>query len=124
MTEPNPASGAEIDFKIDENNLYRDESFTDMKTGAIRRLTPVKADGGDDTSRTEVFIGSTQLITPDGPLPLQAMLKANNLGEALEVFPAAMKNAMNDTIEKFKEMREQQQQKGQGDSRIIVPGRG
>ena len=41
----------DIDLKLDGNNLYREESFTDMKTGAVRRLTPVKSDGSEDESR-------------------------------------------------------------------------
>ena len=34
-----------IDLTVDLNNLYREESFTDVKVAAIRRLTPVKPDG-------------------------------------------------------------------------------
>ncbi len=122
---PNDNISSEIDFKIDENNLYREESFTDMKVGAIRRMTPVRADGGNDKSRAPVFIGSTQLVTPEGPLPLQAMLSANNFREALEAFPKAMKEAMNKTIEQLKQMKEQQrkQEKEDKSSRIIVPGK-
>ena len=37
-----------IDFTVDRNNLYREESFTDIKVAAIRRLTPVKPDGTVD----------------------------------------------------------------------------
>jgi hypothetical protein len=39
----NPAD--QIDFNLDTQNLYREESYTDLKAGAIRRLIPVKADG-------------------------------------------------------------------------------
>ena len=115
----------DIDLKLDEKNLYREESFTDMKTGAVRRMTPVLENGDPDTSRTPVFIGSTQLVTPEGPLPLQAMLTANNIEEALAVFPAAMKESMDKTLEQLQQMRQQQQQQQQKneESRIIMPGK-
>ena len=40
-----------LEFNIDRSNLYREESFSDLKTGVIKRLTPVKADGSADKSR-------------------------------------------------------------------------
>ena len=121
MANPNP--NMEIDLKLDEKNLYREESFTDMKTGAIRRMSPVLENGEPDTSRTPVFIGSTQLVTPEGPLPIQAMLTANNIQEALAVFPDAMKESMDKTLEQLQMMRQQQQQQENKDSRIIMPGK-
>ena len=106
-----------LDFQIDINNLYVEEGFTDLKVASIRRLTPVQADGSPDTSRTPMFIGTTQLLTPEGPLPIQAPLMANNLKEALEVFPEAMKNAVKEM------MAEAQRIKREEASKIIVPGR-
>jgi hypothetical protein len=108
------------DFTVDQTNLYREEGFTDLKVASIRKLIPVNADGTDDTSRTAIFLGSTQLMSDYGPLPIQAALKANNFQEALEAFPGAMEQAMVATIERLKKMQEQEQ--AQKDSRIIVPG--
>ena len=34
-----------LDLTIDLANLYREESFTDLGAAAVRRLTPVTADG-------------------------------------------------------------------------------
>ena len=110
-----------IDFTIDTQNLFREESFTDMSAGSIRRLVPVNPDGSDDASRTAVFVGSSQLMTEQGTLPLQAALEANNLKEAIEVFPVAMEKAMQEMVQAL--MRLQQEQKQADDSRIIVPGR-
>jgi hypothetical protein len=117
-----------IDFTVDKDNLYREESVTDLKIASIRRLIPVKLDGTEDKSRTHIFIGHTQLMSPQGPVPLQAPLEANNIEEALGVFPKAMEGAMAKMVENIKKMQEkqqQQQQQGQqGDgSRIIMPGR-
>ena len=110
-----------IDFTVDQKNLYREESITDMKVAAIRKMTPIMPSGDVDESRTAIFVGTTQLMTPEGPLPIQAMLQANTLQEAFEVFPKAMEAAMTRMVEQIQQA--QQAQKKQDDSRIIVPGR-
>ncbi len=110
-----------INFTVDQKNLYREENITDLKVAAIRKMTPITPSGEVDESRTPVFVGTTQLMTPEGPLPIQAMLQANNLQEAFEVFPAAMEEAMQRMIRELQ--RAQQEQKKKDDSRIIVPGR-
>jgi hypothetical protein len=111
-----------IDFTMDTQNLYREEGFTDMSAGSIRRLVPVTPDGSDDKGRTPIFVGSSQLMTEQGPLPLQAPLAANNLKEAIEAFPAAMEKAMREMVAALTQL--QQEQTQADDSRIIVPGRG
>lgn len=83
-----------IDFTVDQNNLYREDSVTDIKVAAIRRLTPIKADGSDDDGRDPIFMGQTQLISPSGPILLQSLLDARTLEEAMEKFPAAMQTEM------------------------------
>ena len=64
----------EIDLKLDGNNLYREESFTDLKVGAIRKLTPVTIDGSLDESRDPIFMAHTQLMSPDGPIPVSGLI--------------------------------------------------
>ena len=34
----NGEQGQKIDFTVDKNNLYREESITDIKVASIRRL--------------------------------------------------------------------------------------
>ena len=80
----------QINLTVDRNNLYREESFTDIKVAAIRQLTPVKPDTSPDDSRHPLYMGQTQLMTPSGPLMLQSLLEATTLDEAIEKFPAAM----------------------------------
>lgn len=111
----------EIDFTVDANNLYREESITDLKVASIRQLIPIKADGTVDADRKPVFYGHTQLMSPQGPVPIQAPLEADSLEGAMALFPKAMKVAMDQLLEKYKTMAEEQQQKEE--SRIIVPGR-
>jgi len=83
-----------IDFTVDQTNLYREDSVTDIKVAAIRRLTPIKADGSDDDGRNPIFMGQTQLMSPSGPILLQSLLEARTLEEAMEKFPAAMQTEM------------------------------
>ena len=73
--EPNP----QTELKIDRSNLYKEETFTDLKVGMIKQMTPVKSDGAVDKTRKSVFVGQTSLMTPGGPLPLQAVIQAKDL---------------------------------------------
>jgi len=41
---PSRPEKAEINLNVDRNNLYREDSVTDVKVAAIRRLTPIKVD--------------------------------------------------------------------------------
>ena len=109
-----------IDFVVDQDNLYREESITDLKIATIRQLIPITPDGSDDKGRDSIFLGSTQLGTPQGPIPIQAKLEATNLKEAMAEFPKAMEAETKQVVENLKRMHEQQ--KKAQDSRIIMPG--
>ena len=114
----------QIDFSVDKKNLYKEESITDLKAGSIRLLKPVKLDGSDDKSRKQIFIGHTQIMTPQGMIPLQAKLDAKNLEGAIKDFPNAMQQALERMIEEVKRMQQEEANRPkQDDSRIIVPGR-
>jgi hypothetical protein len=106
-----------IDFSMDRTNLYREENFTDLKIASIRRLTPIKPDGSADKTRKTIFVGHTNLITPNGPLPIQNMIQAKELQQAIKKFPEAMQSAMERLVEEAKKHKQKEE------SRIIVPGR-
>ncbi len=106
------------EIKLDPTQLYREEMFTDRKAGTLRRLTPVKSDGSDDTSRPVLFSGQTQLLTPMGVLPLAFELDATSIDDACAKFPDAVKVAIEQAIEEAREMRREQA------SRIVVPEAG
>lgn len=110
-----------IDFSVDTSNLYREEAITDLKVASIRRLIPVLADGSDDPSRKPLFFGHTQLMTPQGPIPIQSELEVESLEEAIKIFPEVMQTEMDKVIENVRRLQEQQRQ--DNDSRIIVPNR-
>ena len=111
-------SGTKItDIKINIDNLYREEAFTDLTFATIRRLTPVKIDGSIDESREAIFTGMTQLMSPNGPIPVQCLIEgAKNLSEAAAKLPAAIEKSVQDMIAEAKEMERQES------SRIVIPG--
>ena len=106
------------EMNADTENLYREESFTDLKVAQIRRLTPVTADGSVDEGRPTIFIGETQLMSQRGPLPIHAPIEASDLADAFEKFPEAINAAVERMIEEAKELQRQEA------SRIVVPGQG
>jgi len=103
------------DIQIDRAGLYREDIFTDRKAGTIRRLIPVSADGSTDPARPVLFSGQTQLLTPTGVLPLGFEIEATSLEDALDKFPAAVKEALEQAIEEAREYRRE------ASSRIVVP---
>ena len=112
----------QIDFSVNKENLYKEENITDLKTASIRCLTPVKLDGTVDESREKIFIGHTQLMSPQGPVPIQARLNATTLEEALDRFPAAMENEMANMIEQVKKMQQEMEKAEQKEkSNLILP---
>jgi len=112
----------QIDFVVDKNNLYKEESITDLKTASIRCLTPINIDGTIDESRGKIFTGHTQLMSPQGPLPLQARLEATTMAEAIDSFPAAMEKEMAEMIENARRMQQEQERADQQkDSGLILP---
>jgi len=119
MTDQQPNSP---EFTIDRSNLYREESFTDLKIGIVKRLTPVRPDGSPDNTRKTVFVGHASILTPNGSLPIQKVIAAKELQQAIKKFPEAMHAAMDQLMEEIKKYREQEQsQIRKPDSRIIVP---
>ncbi|MDI6741904.1 MAG: hypothetical protein QMD11_04105 [Smithella sp.] len=105
------------DIKINVDNLYKEEAFTDLTFATIRRLTPVNIDGSPDESREPIFTGMTQLMSPNGPVPVQCLIEgAKTLSEAAEKLPAAIENTVQAMIAEAKEMEREEA------SKIIIPG--
>lgn len=112
------ADQAGNDIQMDAANLYREESYTDLKAGSLRKLVPVKADGTDDPSRPAIFSAATQVMTPGGVLPLSGEVEgAKSLAEAVAGFPATIKQAVTDLREEMAAMQRERA------SQIVVPGR-
>jgi len=104
------------DIAMNANELYREDIFTDNKVGTIRRMTPVKSTGEDDAERATIYMGSTQMMTPAGPLPLNFEIEADSLEKAVNNFGEGANKALEETMTELQEMRRQQA------SQIVVPG--
>jgi hypothetical protein len=104
--------------KMDSQDLYREDMFTDRRVGTIRVLTPVKADGTPDSSRAASYVGQAQIMTPAGALPLSFEIDAKTLAEACEGFAEGAKLAFEETMKELQEMRRQQA------SSIVIPEAG
>jgi hypothetical protein len=103
--------------KINPDNLYQEESFTDLTYATIRRLTPVKIDGTPDESREVIFTGIAQLMSPNGPVPVQCHIEGvKNLSEAAAKLPGAIEQTVQAMIAEAKEMERKEA------SRIVIPG--
>ncbi len=112
----NPNQNLTEQLQVDRQNLYREETFSDLRMATIKRLIPVTPDGDMDQTRPIMFIGHTQILTQAGVLPVQAPIEATTLEEAMDKFPQAINEAVDRMIEEAKELQRQQA------SRIVVPG--
>jgi len=104
-------------IKINPDNLFREETFTDLTYVSIRRLTPVNMDGSVDESRETIFTGMAQLMSPNGPIPVQCLIEgAKTLSEATEKLPDAIEKTVQAMIAEAEEMQRKEE------SRIVMPG--
>ena len=103
------------ELKLDPDKLYLEEVFTDRRIGTLRRLTPVTKDGKPDASKTVLYVGETQIMTPAGSIPIAFEIGADSLGEAAEKFGSLAKDAIDRTVRELQELRRQ------ASSSIVVP---
>lgn len=111
----NADSGGLSDLKVDTANLYREETYSDLRVATIRQLVPVKPDGSPDPSREPLFFGQAHMMTQAGPIPVETPLEAKTLQEALQKYPEAIREAVADVVEQVRELQRQ------AASRIVVP---
>lgn len=103
------------DPQMDVNGLYQEDNFTDRRVGAIRRLTPVRADSTVDPTRPVLFVGQAEIMTNMGPVPLSFEIEGKTLEEAVKGFSVAAQAAIERTVQQIQEMRRQQA------SQLVVP---
>jgi hypothetical protein len=107
-----------VQIVIDPNDLYHEETYTDLKVGRIRKLTPVRIDGGPDKSRKPIFVGETQLGVKGQIIPIQCDIDARGLAEAVEKYPEAIEAAFEQIVKEAEKAKKTQKE---NESRIIVP---
>jgi len=98
-------------IKIDGSNLWKEENFTDLQTGSIRKLTPIKIDGSEDEGREASWSATTNIMTPGGALPISGDIEASNLEEAVAKFPEAINAAVKKLQEDMIKMQQEQANK-------------
>ena len=104
-------------IKMNPDNLYKEEAFTDLTHATIRHLIPIKIDGTPDESREPIFTGMAQLMSPNGPIPVQCIIEgAKTLADATAKLPDAIENAVRAMIAEAEEMQRKEE------SRIVLPG--
>lgn len=111
-------SAQQREIRMDADNLWIEEVFTDRQVGTIQRLSPVTRDGKPDPKRSVSYSGQTQILTPAGALPLSFEIPAASLGEAVEKFGTAAEGAVEDAMQQIENMRRE------AASSLIVPGQG
>ncbi|MEJ8568103.1 hypothetical protein [Elongatibacter sediminis] len=108
-------SETENAIQMNGDDMYREDVFTDNAVGTLRRLTPVTPEGDDDASRSTRFVGSTQVLTNAGPLPLNFEVPGTSLAEAIANFSVAAQESFERTMEELREYQREQA------SSIVVP---
>jgi hypothetical protein len=103
------------ELRMDTTSLYREEVITDRRVGTIRMMIPVRQDGLQDTTRSVLYVGEAQLLTPAGVLPLVFDIEATSLADAVDKFAAGAAAAIERT------RRELEQLRREAASQIVVP---
>ena len=95
----------DLELKMEENDLYQEEIFTDRRVGTIQRLTPIDRTGKPDPARPVLYVGQTQLMSRMGALPLSFEIPGDSLEQAVQNFPTAANGALVETMQKLEDMR-------------------
>jgi hypothetical protein len=101
---------------MNQDELYREDVYTDRKVGAIKQLTPVTASGERDAARAIIFVGETQIMLGNTPLPINFEIEATTIGEAAQQFASLAQQEAEATVKRLQEMQREMQNK------IVVPG--
>lgn len=112
------SQAGEEKLEFDSANLYREETYTDLRMGSIRRLVPVTVNGEDDSSRPLRFQGQAAMMTPAGQLPLNFEIEAEDLAAAIAAFPDAVNEEAGRVMEELRDL----QRKQELASPILQPG--
>ena len=99
------------DIKFNGENLFKEESFTDLEVGTIRKLTPIHPDGTEDNERKASFTATTNIMTPSGALPLNGEIEADSLEDAIAGFSEAVNKALQKLQDDMMKMQQEQANK-------------
>lgn len=97
-------------------DLWREEVYTDRTVGSIRVMVPVTEEGDPDLNRKTEYFAQTQVMTGSGPLPVEGPIEADSLKAAIAGFGKATKAAVEEMIERAREMQRE------AANQIVTPG--
>ncbi len=97
------------------DNLYREEIYTDLQAGTIKRMIPVTTEGLTDSTRKEIYMGQATVLTPVGSLPLSFEIEADSLRQAVEKYGEAAEKGLKETMEELRRMQQEQA------SSLVIP---
>lgn len=103
----------EIEFNAAD--LWREEIITDRTVGSIRVMTPVTPEGETDPDRSVEYYAQTQIMTQGGALPIEGPIEADSLPEAIKGFGPAAKAALQEMMDRMREMQRE------AASQIVTP---
>lgn len=103
----------EIEFNAAD--MWREEIITDRTVGSIRVMTPVTLAGEVDEARKVEYYAQTQIMTQAGALPIEGQIEADTLEEAIGKFGPTAKQALQDMMERMREMQRE------AASQIVTP---
>lgn len=114
MSEKEKDGNLEVPMTMD--NLFREVTVTDMKAGGIKMFVPIDVDGNDVEDRDTLFVGIASVMTPQGPVQIQAMMPGvDSLEKAVVSFGEAIENRIEEMVA------EAEKQAQDEASRIIMP---
>ena len=106
------------DPSMDAKSLYREEIYTDRKTGTLRVMLPVTSSGEPDSARPTLYLGEAQLMTNMGPLPISFEIEGTSLADAIARYGEAAKVGVEQALRELQEMRRQ------ASSSLVIPPAG
>jgi len=104
----------EIEFNAQD--LWREEVVTDRAVGSIRIMTPITITGETDSDRKIEYHAQTQIMTQGGALPIEGPIEAESLEDAIKNFGQAAKAALQEMMDRMREMQREQA------NQIVTPG--
>ena len=104
----------EIEFN--SADLWKEEVITDRTVGSIRVMTPVTAEGEEDSERSVEYYAQTQIMTQAGALPIEGQIEADSLKDAIANFGPTAKQALQEMMERMREMQRE------AANQIVTPG--
>jgi len=96
----------EIEFNA--MDLWTEEVITDRTVGSIRIMTPITVTGDADSTRKIEYHAQTQIMTQGGAVPIEGQIDAETLEEAVKNFGPAAKKALQEMMDRMREMQREQ----------------